>query len=62
MGAKFLNAPDKAEIKQAYEFQIQKMIETESAHGDYFPVLGSSDSGGGSRFLPMPSGYGGFDG
>ena len=62
MGAKFLNAPDKAEIKQAYEFQIQKMIETESAHGDYFPVLGSNDGGNGSKFLPMPSGYGDFNG
>lgn len=61
MGAKFGNDPGKAEIKQAYEFQIQKMIETESAHGDYFPQLGSIDDRATSVALPMPSGYGSFD-
>lgn len=57
LGNKYLNDPKETSLKQAYEFHIGKMIENESANGDYFPVLGSSDTSGGSRFLPFPSGY-----
>lgn len=57
LGSKFLNDPKEAELKQQYEFNLEKLIERESAHGDWMPVLGSSDAQPTSRFLPFPTSY-----
>lgn len=55
LGAKFLNTGNQDDLKKAYEFSVQKMIEKENEHGDWMPVLGSSDTQNTSRFLPFPS-------
>lgn len=57
LGAKFLNDQREPQLKQAYEFSLQKMIEMESSHADYFPVLASSDQEATSRYLPFPTTY-----
>lgn len=57
LGAKFLNSPSEGNLKQVFELEIQKMIDSENRNGDYLPVLGSNDTSGGSRFLRFPSGY-----
>lgn len=57
LGAKFMNDPAQEELKKAYEFGIQTMIDGESAHGDWMPVLGSTDTQRTSRFLPFPTTY-----
>lgn len=55
LGAKFLNDPGEDTIKKAYEFGIQTLIDNENAHGDWMPVLGSTDTQNTSRFLPFPT-------
>lgn len=58
LGNKFINDPKENECKQGYEFGIQKMIESENANNDYFPVLQSSDTQSKtSRFLPFPTNF-----
>lgn len=58
LGNKFLNDPGEANCKTMYEAGIQKMIESESAHDDYFPVLQSSDAQADvTRFLPFPGNF-----
>lgn len=55
LGAKFLNDSKEPQLKQAYEFSIQKLIDKENALGDWLPVVGMGDQDRGSRFLPFPS-------
>lgn len=58
LGNKFLNDPNETQLKQAYEYSLQKMIESENANGDFFPVLQSSDvQSNTSRFLPFPGNF-----
>lgn len=58
LGNKFLNDPNEGQLKTAYEYSIQKMIESENQNGDYFPVLRSSDSSQDvSKFLPFPGNF-----
>lgn len=54
LGAKFLNDSAEDDLKKAYEFGIAQLIEKENAHGDWMPVLGSTDTNRTSRFLPFP--------
>ena len=54
LGAKYLNDPKETQLRKQYEDWIRTMKEEESAHGDFFPVLGSSDAKY-SRFLPFPT-------
>ena len=56
LGAKFLNDPNERQLKQAYEYALDKMISKEAEHGDYFPVLGSSDDIP-TRALLLPPGH-----
>lgn len=55
LGAKFLNDPDENKLKTAYEFGLAALIDRENAHGDWMPVLGSTDTQNTSRFLPFPT-------
>lgn len=55
LGNKFLNSPDEDKKKQSYEFAVQKLIDKENSFGDYFPILGSTDTKSTSRFLPFPT-------
>lgn len=58
LGSKFLNDPGEANCKNMYEAGLQKMIEAESAHDDYFPILQSSDGQDRlTRFLPFPGSF-----
>jgi hypothetical protein len=57
LGNKFLNDPNQDDLKKAYEFGIQQLIESENANGDWMPVLGSTDTQNTSRFLPFPTTY-----
>ncbi len=50
-----MNNPNTQELKQAYEFSLQKMIEEESAFDDYQPVLQPSDGNRPTRFIPFPT-------
>lgn len=59
-GAEFMigrqmNNPATPELKQSYEFGIQKMIEEDSAFDDYQPVLQPSDGTRPTRFIPFPT-------
>ncbi len=54
LGAKFLNDSAEDDLKKAYEFGIAQIIDKENAHGDWMPVLGSTDMQNTSRFLPFP--------
>ena len=54
LGAKFLNDSNQENLKKAYEYGIAQIIEKENAHGDWMPVLGSTDTQNTSRFLPFP--------
>ena len=56
LGAKFLNSSDQERLKKAYEYGLATMISKESEHGDYFPVLGSSDDIP-TRALLLPPGH-----
>lgn len=55
LGAKFLNDANEDTLKKSYEFAVQQMIDKENAHGDWMPVLGSTDTQNTSRFLPFPA-------
>ena len=55
LGAKFLNTGNQDELKKAYEFAVQQLIDNENANGDWMPVLGSTDTQNTSRFLPFPT-------
>lgn len=55
LGAKFLNDSAEDDLKKAYEFGIAQLIDKENAHGDWMPVLGSTDTQNVSRFLPFPT-------
>ena len=55
LGAKFLNDPGQEKLKKAYEYSIQLLVDSENAHGDWMPVLGSTDTQNTSRFLPFPT-------
>lgn len=57
-GQKYINGDDSKALEQA-EMLMGKMIEQESSHDDYFPVLSSTDDTGGTRsnFLPFPSAF-----
>ena len=57
LGAKFLNDSGQDDLKKAYEFGVQKMVESANSNGDWMPVLGSTDTQNTSRFLPFPSTY-----
>ena len=61
MGSKFakLDAKTRDNLKKSYEYGISKMIEMESAHGDYFPILQASDGGGSATpvALQMPGSF-----
>ncbi len=58
LGNKFLNDPSESQLKQAYEYSIEKMIEAENRNGDYMPVLQSSDSqSGNTPWLQMPGNF-----
>ena len=54
LGAKFLNDSNEDGLKNAYEFGLQQLIDNENKHGDWMPVLGSTDTQNTSRFLPFP--------
>lgn len=56
LGAKFLNSDNQGELKQSYEAGLQQLIDREGAHGDWMPVLGSTDVQQ-PTFLRFPSGY-----
>jgi hypothetical protein len=58
MGEKYLNG-DEAPALEYAEMLMAKMIEQETSHDDYFPVLSSTDDTGGTRsnFLPFPSAF-----
>jgi len=56
LGSKYNNADNQTALKAMYEAGIQKMIEQETSHDDYFPVLQENGGvGSTSRFLPFPS-------
>jgi hypothetical protein len=57
LGNKFLNDPNEGALKTAYEFGIANMISSESAFGDYFPVLQSSEGGATTPALQMPGNF-----
>ena len=57
LASKFLNSQQESELKQSYEYSIEKMIEMENAHNDYFPIIGSSDTGTQSKFLQFPANF-----
>lgn len=58
MGLKYLNSDGSGPLQMA-EMLLSKMIEQETSHDDYFPVLSSTDDTGGTRsnFLPFPSAF-----
>lgn len=55
LGSKFLNDGNQEKLKKAYEYSVQQLIDNENAHGDWMPVLGSTDTQNTSRFLPFPT-------
>ena len=57
LGAKFLKMDNEDTLKKAYEFAVQLLIDKENAHGDWMPVLGSTDTQSTSRFLPFPTSF-----
>ena len=57
LGAKFLNDSNEEKLKKAYEFGLQQLIDNENKHGDWMPVLGSTDTQNTSRFLPFPADF-----
>lgn len=58
LGNKFLNDPSEGQLKNMYEAGIEKMIQAENRHGDFFPILQSSDAQSDiTRFLPFPGSY-----
>lgn len=57
LGSKFLNSSNQENLKKAYEFGIGQLLDKENAHGDWMPVLGSTDTQRNTRFLPFPTTY-----
>lgn len=57
MGSKYTNLDEEPSLKNMYEAGIAKMIESESQHDDYFPVLSEVGLSKTTRFLPFPSNY-----
>ena len=57
LGSKFMNDKNEPNLKKAYEYNLQVLIDKENASGDYMPVLASTDTQLTSRFLPFPTTY-----
>ena len=58
LGNKFINDPGEEKCKAMYENGIENMILSESANGDYFPIVQSSDNMiNQNPYLQMPGNY-----